>query len=72
MSPLLFSLVLHGAVLRVRQKAGTECPGAFDDGAFYLNDGLNAVTDELSLGSPRPHLAGSVPSGHEANGIVRH
>jgi len=40
LGPLLFSLALHRATNRVRQRAVAECPEAVDFAVFYLDDGV--------------------------------
>ena len=42
LGPLLFSLALHRAFTRVRQRASLECPGSLDICVFYLDDGVIA------------------------------
>ena len=40
LGPLLFSLALHRATRKVRQRAIVECPEAVDFAVFYLDDGI--------------------------------
>lgn len=67
LGPLLFSLVLHRALSRVRLVAGRECLGPIDTCVFYLDDGILADTDEAVVWFASTFLAELAGSGLHAN-----